>query len=65
MDMDEIEKYKTFINANGEIIAICLECSSQFVRDHGKQIFCSEKCSNRHRQRKYRDRHKKHVVDIL
>lgn len=41
----------------GQIIEICLGCGQSFHRYHGKRVFCSERCSNRHRQKLFRQRH--------
>ena len=37
-------------------VAQCPECDVVFVKHHGGQVFCSEKCSGRRRARLYRQR---------
>jgi hypothetical protein len=42
----------------------CPECKKTFIRHYGQQVYCDEKCSNRHRQRLFRQRHKENNVDM-
>jgi len=40
------------------MVRTCLECGKEFDKVK-RQIYCSRKCSNLHRQREYRGKHKK------
>jgi len=39
-----------------DITGVCKECKSDFFKIRYDQVFCSEKCSNRNRQRAFRER---------
>jgi len=40
----------------GQAISGCVDCRTLFVADHGRQAYCSERCSQRVRTRKWRKR---------
>ena len=42
---------------------ICPGCKKTFIRHYGQQVYCDNKCSNRHRQKLFRQRHKANNVD--
>jgi predicted nucleic acid-binding Zn ribbon protein len=44
------------LNSLKEMIGSCKECESDFFKIRYDQVFCSEKCSNRYRQRVFRER---------
>jgi len=39
-----------------DMMGVCKECESDFFKIRYDQVFCSEKCSNRYRQREFRER---------
>lgn len=39
-----------------EKIGVCIGCGAEFVKNHGKQLYCSEVCYNRFHNRKNRHR---------
>jgi exosome complex RNA-binding protein Csl4 len=52
-------------NTVGGVLDKCPECKKPFTRHYGQQIYCDDKCSNKHRQRLFRKRHKKNNTDTL
>lgn len=55
-EKDIIDKsaMKTIIERLETITGICKECGKDFFLIKSDQIFCSERCSSRFRQRKFR-----------
>lgn len=47
------------------MIAVCKECGSEIVKKKSDQVFCSEKCSNRYRQRVFRNKALYNVKAVL
>jgi hypothetical protein len=44
------------LKSSGQAISGCVDCHTLFVADHGRQAYCSERCSQRVRTRKWRKR---------
>jgi hypothetical protein len=47
-----------------EMTGVCKECEADFFKIRYDQVFCSEKCSNKYRQRKFRERKTQMIMNI-